>query len=611
MTNELQEVLDDIQVDKFQNLKPENIKSGVKVLGVEGILNEGVNTTDATATTNDLLYPKTAYVNGTKITGRINTVYEPSKNIEAESTLTIAGSYNANNIYDYDYKHSLYVALASSYADIGYIDKENSKVLAYSKRITIADLTTTKYNVQLVDAKFSRVNLEGSSYIKLFISLRSNNTNTTSYPQYNEIYLVKLDKETLDILDVKCQTYGNYLDSTYNCERNSMIIHPNKDLMVAVFPGSANGGKLRYMAVYYNETTDTLSTILTGSASITNVYYNNVTFYRGYCTKDGYANICLGGSGYIYSYVFKFTDNNTCSLFWSSSSTPRRYLNNGNYLLGNLLYNSAGTLLSYTEVPNLGNSSYVDMIGDVLFYSNNTTSATGSIFACDLSGLTPKALDLTLSSMNPFLRVSNNNLFVGNSSNSSLTIYKPSEETLTCLTRDNVNYCSSNLTTATSADILYEKTAISQGSKIIGTMKNYGELEVNPNTIEQIYNTPGYFSKLTVHGDTDLKSENIVFTTNIFGYWGKAPAVFSTVEEMEQWGITAPENTFAIVYGTTYVGTYRRDNGQWTQVGDASEGQQIMDTLNKVANTLAEYEGNGGTDEEINTVLNNIMGGNL
>lgn len=79
MANELQEVLDDIQVDKFQNLKPENIKSGVKVLGVEGTLTEGIDTSDANAEASDILLNKTAYVGGKKIIGtapKIDSTYE-------------------------------------------------------------------------------------------------------------------------------------------------------------------------------------------------------------------------------------------------------------------------------------------------------------------------------------------------------------------------------------------------------------------------------------------------------------------------------------------------------------------------------------------------------
>ena len=71
MANELIEALEFIKQDKDSNLLSENLKTGISCLGIDGEF-----TGDATATSNDILIDKTAYVNGQKITGII-TNYEP------------------------------------------------------------------------------------------------------------------------------------------------------------------------------------------------------------------------------------------------------------------------------------------------------------------------------------------------------------------------------------------------------------------------------------------------------------------------------------------------------------------------------------------------------
>ena len=62
----VKKVTNDIDAD----IKPENIKLGVNILGVEGGY-FGIDTSDATAITEDILQGKTAYVNNKKITGTI------------------------------------------------------------------------------------------------------------------------------------------------------------------------------------------------------------------------------------------------------------------------------------------------------------------------------------------------------------------------------------------------------------------------------------------------------------------------------------------------------------------------------------------------------------
>ena len=68
----IKEKVDKILNQKTVYVKPENIKEGVTIFGVSGTVSEGIQTSDATATANQILQGATAYVKDEKITGTMN-----------------------------------------------------------------------------------------------------------------------------------------------------------------------------------------------------------------------------------------------------------------------------------------------------------------------------------------------------------------------------------------------------------------------------------------------------------------------------------------------------------------------------------------------------------
>lgn len=75
------------------NLLPENIKQGVTIFGVDGTSQGGTDTSDATATSGDILAGKTAYVNDEKLTGTIPVIDESKTYTPGTADLTIPGGF--------------------------------------------------------------------------------------------------------------------------------------------------------------------------------------------------------------------------------------------------------------------------------------------------------------------------------------------------------------------------------------------------------------------------------------------------------------------------------------------------------------------------------------
>lgn len=133
--SQLQDNLNNILNQKNNYLLPENLKKDVTLLGVTGTL-EAIDTSDATATADDIAYGKTAYINGEKITGTVETISMNGLTPESEIKRVEFGGFSASTV-----THLINT--------IGYSFENN----ILFKEMTTLEITLTKTNnMQIADA---------------------------------------------------------------------------------------------------------------------------------------------------------------------------------------------------------------------------------------------------------------------------------------------------------------------------------------------------------------------------------------------------------------------------------------------------------------------------
>lgn len=113
-------------------------------------------------------------------------------------------------------------------------------------------------------------------------------------------------------------------------------------------------------------------------------------------------------------------------------------------------------------------------------------------------------------------------------------------------------------------DLIGNKFYNNTGSGTFTSGNTIGDIDVKDYTLNQrLLDLQDYINQ-------NIVPANIRADKTIFDVTGTAPVTFSTIEEMNE-HTNLVEDTFAIVYGTSYIGTYRLNNGAWTQIGNSTE----------------------------------------
>ena len=165
---------------------------------------------------------------------------------------------------------------------------------------------------------------------------------------------------------------------------------------------------------------------------------------------------------------------------------------------------------------------------------------------------------------------------VGGTSTGAINIFYPGDTTSSFLVKEFKMYRAGELishlipykniqtNTVGMYDLIGNKFYNNTGSGTFTSGNTIGDIDVEDYTLTQrLLDLQDYINQ-------NIVPVNIRADKTIFDVTGTAPVTFSTIEEMNEHTDLA-EDTFAIVYGTSYVGTYRLNNGAWTQIGNSTE----------------------------------------
>lgn len=477
----------------------------------------GTDTDDATATADDILFPKTAYVKGQKIIGNMQGTYI---NRSDAIDVSIVGNTNfwavdlERQLAIYGNEKTLYIRRISN----NQISTTDNKVI-----------DTTQYNVtepfNIYNAKFSIDN--DLDTVGIWVSF--SNTNTSS-----AFLFLELNTNTLDVintpifkefnLQLNTQNYNDYNSAlnifprpTYRNQIGFMRRMSNNNYGIVIIKAENNDMEITDTSSQNGSLTDASQW---GGSGLTAAWSSDGRYLWG----RGHGNNYIYNQSFrcIYDCVQKKSVSNNTSIIliadnYALNSTTLYSLPSMSVIRSDFSFSFMANSDSIWSDPKKIWSGYC---GEYIIYGVDNTAYLLKFDADNLDVTLVKSI-----SMNNILKcnaVPNKYITWYPNSSSILNGYQYSGELqLVSIKRNNIDYYNPYNADATAPNVLQDKIFYSSSGLLKGTMPNNGILNITPG-VEDKAIPLGYTSGGTVKGDSNLLSENIVEGKTIFGVTGNA-----------------------------------------------------------------------------------------
>lgn len=475
--DETKQLIKQAIIDKGQEVSDEDtFRSYVdKISDIE----TGSDTKDATATSNDILYPETAYISNGKVTGNIMPTYSSNTTLSQTNTISRSLSYSLLDINfdakiaivsDEDYKFNFCNIVNNE------IDYENSTYITLNDFEEGMDGT---YTFSKCCTNFDK----NTNDLYLYLLFTFQNTFKVFCYTYN------IKTKSYKYID----TYELTIDDANNSLVLNMMIRPNYPNQVIVFAGYrdvvVSGSFLTTVFLQFNTVAlelqkidDTISTSANQyAAKVESCYFTSNGEYLCINVRTGTLSSTTQ-NGVIYHCVNNFLE---------SIVDSTRYITlfeNGNYIAYNqstrnhCLFNINGDVL-YSYSGNLGEVSTEQLtytnkciLGNYLFgfaYPEDFINPTEPLilYCCKLNEdyTITKEYEINVGSRTLFNCY--NAILYDNKTTRNFDGYLgDTEKEIISLERNNTVYFSTKDSTADENDVLSPKTAYSNGKKIIGNI---------------------------------------------------------------------------------------------------------------------------------------------